>query len=152
MKKKATSHNIKKKQKYQCPCISFLLSILKNKKMVHRSKITETGKNKPDIVKKRNDKSLVLKTNKKSQIIRIPKIGCEIPFLVKLFTDLSNSGTVRMDESEIMIAVNITSKAKKDLDEGKKWGGNIEIAENLQLRLYKTGLVLYHKKLRTTAP
>lgn len=150
MTKKSTSPKIKKlKQKYQCPCISFFLSVLKNKKPV-RSKSIERGTKKSEIVNKSSGKSSVLKINRKSQIIRIPKIGCEIPFLVKLFTDLSNTEGVHMDEREIMNAVNITSRAKKDLDEGKKWTGNIEIAENLQIRLYKTGLILYHKKIRAT--
>lgn len=153
MKKKSTSSKIKKlNQKYQCPCISFFLSMLKNKKRVQRSKTTERGASKPDIVNQSNVKSPVLKMNRKSHVFRIPKIGCDIPFLVKLFTDLSITGSLGMDDRTIMNAVNITSKAKKELDEGKKWNGNIEIAENLQLRLYKTGLILYHKKIRSTEP
>ena len=146
MNKKATSSKNKNmKQKYQCPCISFFLSLLQNKKQLQSSRISEKVTRNPESVKKAS-KSTVLKSNRKSRIVRIPKIGCDIPFLVALFTNLSNNGTVKMDERDIMKLVNITAKVKKDLDEGKKWNGNIEIAENLQLRLYKTGLILYLKK------
>lgn len=147
MKKKSTlAKNKKIKQNNHCPCISFLLALLKINNKAQRTRNSAKGTRKSEIVKKFDDKTSVVKSNRKPHIIRIPKIGCEVPFLVTLFTNLSNTGVVHMDEREIMKAVNITAKAKKDLDEGKKWNGNIEIAENLKLKLYKTGLVLYHKK------
>lgn len=84
------------------------------------------------------------KIKRKIQITRIPKVGSGLPFLVTFFNNFAKSG--QMDETEITRAVNITDKAKKDLDEGKQWNGPIEIAENLKLKLYKSGLVLCHKK------
>ena len=145
-KKPTYPKNEKIKQKYQYPCIRFLLSILKNKNQVQCNKSREEKTYKPEVIKKSIGKVSNLKSIRKSHIIRIPKIGCVIPFLVTLFTNLSNTGAVQMDERGIMNAVNITAKAKKDLDEGKQWNGNIEIAENLKLKLYKSGLIIYHKK------
>jgi hypothetical protein len=146
LKKKLSSTKTKNiKQKHQCPCISSFLSILKDKMKVQRFKISEKETHNPEIVQKSSGKSSVLKVDRESHIIRIPKIGCDIPYLVTLFTNLSNTGAVRMGERGIMNAVNIAAKAKKDLDEGKQWNGNIEIAENLKLKLYKSGLVLYQK-------
>lgn len=144
MNKKSSPKNIKRE--YQWPCILFCLSIAKDKTQAQRSKTREKETHNTETAKKSNGKSTVLKINKKSHIIRIPKIGCDIPFLVTLFTNLSNTGSVTMDERGIMDAVNIVTKAKKDLDEGMKWNDNIEIAENLKLKLYKSGLGLYHKK------
>lgn len=85
------------------------------------------------------------KTLKKSRTIRLPRIGCTIPFLITLFNGLCNSGAVCMDEGQMMQAVNIVAKAKKDFDEGLKWNGAIEISENFKLKLYKSGLVLCYK-------
>lgn len=50
-----------------------------------------------------------------------------------------------MDENEMMKAVNITAKAKRDLDEGLQWPGSVELYDNLKLRLYKSGLVLHYR-------
>jgi len=85
---------------------------------------------------------------KTHNIIRIPKHGYKAPFLITLYTSLSKNGLISQDNAEIIKAVNITLKAKNDLEEGKQWNGHIEIAENLKLKLYKTGLVLYHKNKR----
>ena len=144
MDKKSAPQNIRRK--YQCPCILFYLSITKDKTQEQFSKTSEKETHNTETAKKSSGKSTVLKINKKSHITRIPKIGCDIPFLVTLFTSLSNTGSVTMDERGIMNAVNIVARAKKDLDEGKKWNGTIEINENLKLKLYKSGLGLYHKK------
>lgn len=146
LNKKTTSHkNGKAKQKYQCSCIRFFISTLKNMEQVQRNETCEGETQTPAVIKIPSAKTSKLKSIGKSQIIHIPKIGCDIPFLVTLFTNLSDTGAVRMDDREIMNAVNITAKAKKDVDEGKQWNGNIEIAENLKLKLYKSGLILYHK-------
>ena len=120
--------------------------ITKDKTQEQFSKTSEKETHNTETAKKSSGKSTVLKINKKSHITRIPKIGCDIPFLVTLFTSLSNTEPVTMDERGIMSAVNIVTRAKRDLDEGKKWNGTIEINENLKLKLYKSGLGLYHKK------
>lgn len=88
---------------------------------------------------------LASKSIRKTKTIRLPKM-CTTECLVTLFTNLSDSGAERMDIKEIMNAVNIVISAKKDLDQGKQWNGNIEIAKNSELKLYKSGLVLVHKK------
>ena len=64
-----------------------------------------------------------------------------------MYTGLSEAGELPGGTVGITDAVNITSKAKKDLDEGKKWDGDIEIAENLKLKLYKKGLKLITRKM-----
>lgn len=82
---------------------------------------------------------------KKSRIIRLPKIGCITSNLMSIFNDLSNTGAVLLDTSEIMRAVNIVLKVQKDMDEGIPWNEKIEIVKNLYLKLYKSGLVLHLK-------
>jgi len=51
-----------------------------------------------------------------------------------------------MHEVEMIKAVNATVKAKRDLDEGLKWNGDINLSDNIKLKLYKSGLVLHYKK------
>jgi len=86
------------------------------------------------------------KKTRKSRVIRLPKARCTIPFLTALFFDLSNKGIAYMKAGDVAKAANIVLNAKADLNEGKAWNGKIKIAENLYLKLYKTGLVLYHKQ------
>lgn len=80
------------------------------------------------------------------RITPIPKNMSEIQFLTALYNGLSESGVLPGGAAGIMRAVNTTSKAKQDLDDSKQWNGDIQIAENLKLKLYKTGLVLHTKK------
>lgn len=79
------------------------------------------------------------------RITPIPKNISEIQFLTALYNGLSESGVLPGGADGIMRAVNTTALAKKHLDEGKQWNGDIQIAENLKLKLYKTGLVLHTK-------
>lgn len=135
--------NKKKRNKAECPCIRFILSILKSKK---QSTCLSTESNKSVLADKRIESESFLKKTKKTRVIRLPRIGCTIPFLMTLFNDLSKEGTMNMEASDISRAVNIILKAKMDLDGGSPWNGKIQIAENLHLKLYKSGLVLHHKK------
>lgn len=80
------------------------------------------------------------------KFISIPKNGCNIPFLVKIFSELANSGILSSDVGDTMRAVNITSKAIKDFDEGLQWNKDVFIAEDLKLKLYKAGLKLLYLK------
>lgn len=151
LNKKKTVGTIKnlKLKKYQCNCqrIWLLLSSSKNK---NKNQIQCNSSAKETTVSEILDKTAgevsVSKKIRKAHITRIPKIGCTIPYLITLFNNLSSSGIIPMDERQIMSAVNVTAKTKKDLDEGIKWKGNIQITDNLKLKLYKTGLILYHKK------
>lgn len=137
-KKKSTSaSNEKIQQKYQCLCSWFYLSHLKNKSKRKLGEVIGDDKTVPVVP--------VSKITRKTIITRIPKM-CTSAFLMTVFTNLSDSGAQRMDEREIMNAVNIVSSAKKDLDQGKPWNGNVEIVKNLKLKLYKSGLVLCQKK------
>lgn len=159
-KKKSTpTKNESMIQKYPCPCIGFFLLNLKNRQQIKRSKISKNETLKPEeTLKSRHEASQteeILESShdaakskciRKAHIIRLPKKRCHVPLLIKLFTNLSDIGAIHMDEREIMNAVNTTVQVKKDLDAGKPWNGNIEIAENLKLKLYKSGLILYNKK------
>lgn len=109
------------------------------------SKTSAAATNNTDAAENETESQVSLKTMNKSRIIRLPKIGCIIPFLMTLFNDLTSNGAVRMDANETARAVDIISKVKMELDGGKAWKGRIKIAENLHLKLYKTGLVLHHK-------
>lgn len=155
---KTKSTAMKKKlriKKYRCSCQcvwSFLTSSKIRNQTQHNGREEPSEKEpsekepgKAESFDKADVNTSFLK-KKKTHITRLPRIGCEIPFLVTLFTNLSESGAVYMNEREIMNAVNVTAKVKKDLDEGKQWTGNIEITENLKLKLHKAGLVLCYKK------
>lgn len=146
--KSKISNNKKEKAKLECPCIKrFILSILKKKKISGEASTTsEAATHKTDGAENKTVSEASLKNVKKSRIIRLPKNKCIIPFLMTLFYDLSIKGAVRMDVNETARAVDIISKVKMELDGGKAWKGKIKIAENLHLKLYKTGLVLHHKQ------
>lgn len=144
--KSAQPKNEKLKEKYLCSCIWFFLLNLKNSQTNKDTKLCAKETLQPEKTLESGQEATKSKCIRKSHIIRIPKIGCDVPFLVTMFTNLSNIGAVRMDERAIMNAVNVITKVKKDLDEGNPWNGNIEIAENLILKLYKSGLILYNKK------
>lgn len=136
-----------KLKKYQCNCqrIWLLISSSKNKNQIQcNSSAKETTGS--EILDKTAAGVSVSKKIRKAHITRLPKIGCTIPYLITLFNNLSSSGIIPMDERQIMNAVNVTAKTKKDLDEGIKWKGSIQISDNLKLKLYKTGLILYHKR------
>lgn len=136
-----------KLKKYQCNCqrIWLLISSSKNKNQIQcNSSAKETTMS--EILAKTAAGVSVSKKIRKAHITRLPKIGCTIPYLITLFNNLSSSGIIPMDERQIMNAVNVTAKTKKDLDEGIKWKGSIQISDNLKLKLYKTGLILYHKR------
>lgn len=75
----------------------------------------------------------------------IPKKGDAITSLVPIFTALSISGVLRDGSDGILKAIKITLDVKKDLEDGKEWSGDIEISENLVLRLNKSRLILYLK-------
>ena len=134
-------NNMKKRTKLECPCIRFILSILKHKKQTKRVPTESTM-----VSQKTNneDKNPVPEptpnVTKKPRIIRLPKTKCIVPIL----NNLSNSGVVRMDACEIARAVDIISNVKMNLDGG--WNGKVQLAENLHLKLYKSGLVLYVKQ------
>lgn len=91
-----------------------------------------------------NEKSAIRKL-RNSRLVRLPRIGCTIPFLTKLINKLCNSGVTSMDEGQMTQAINIIAKAKKDLDDGGIWNRNIDICENIKLKLYSSGLVLHYK-------
>jgi len=131
------------KTKFECPCFRFFLSKLQKS---HKCKITTTllKRQKPET--ENGDASVTRKSKRKSKIIRIPKIGSSIPYFIALFTYLKNTGALQMDEVEMMKAVNATVKAKRDLDEGLKWNGDISLSDNIKLKLHKSGLVLHYKK------
>lgn len=146
--KKKSLKNKKTRDKKEYQCIWIFISSLPEKEDHNRASITDdentspkTGNNAETFSAKSTTKRL-----QESRIIRLPKNECSIPFLVTLFNDLCNSGAVCMDEGEMTPAVNIIAKAKKDWDEGIQWKGNIEISENITLKLYKSGLVLHYKK------
>jgi hypothetical protein len=142
-KSTATKKKLKIK-KYQCNC-QCVWMFLSNSKIRNQIRPNSSGEaSKKTRTSSSFDKTEVLK--KKTHITLIPKIGCTIPYLKTLFTSLSSSKVVLMDENQIMNAVNVAAKAKADLDEGNKWKGTVEIAENLKLKLYKKGLVLCYKK------
>lgn len=83
---------------------------------------------------------------KNPRITPIPSTANQNHFLTSLYIGLSLSGVLPGGEAGIMNAVNITLRARKDLDDGKQWNGDIQIAENVKLKLYKSGLVLYTKR------
>lgn len=171
LKEKSTfSSNKMKTSGLACPCIRFILSILKNEiqsKIISTKTDTKTQKKvnaveNPELVKIISTKSdtntpkkvnAVVKTElvsplpktQKTRIIRIPKNGCITSFLTRWFNALSNTESLRMNKVEIAEAINVISSVKNDLDGGRAWSGSIKIAENLHLKLYKTGLVLHHK-------
>lgn len=142
------SKNKKQEIKLVCPCIRrLILSTLKKKKISTVASTTSDATiNKTAAAENKTESETSLKTKKKSRIIRLPKKGCIIPFLMTLFNDLSSKSAVSMDANDTARAVDIISKVKMELDGGKAWKGKIKIAENLQLKLYKTGLVLHHKQ------
>lgn len=188
-KKSVCSTNKDLKHKYQlaCPCVSFFISKIKNKKQraliakpmkEQRSSIAELNKKetlklvKAQTIKKSKDKiknkkqrtsmaklkreqrssiaeldkketlklikaetiknskdiASVTKRTKRSHVTRIPENGFGTPSLTSLFDDLSNSGKLQLDDDELLKAVQTTALAKKDLDEGKQWNGDIELA------------------------
>lgn len=137
-------------KRHVCACLCALVTNVLNRQQKPISGKTMEKENK--VKNPKNDEKLsetsleTKKSTKKVDIIRIPKNGCTVPFLITLFTNLTTAGVILQNNTEIMRAVNITLAAKDDLEEGKQWNGHIEIAENLKLKLYKTGLVLWHKK------
>ena len=169
LKKQSPSSKNKKKKvtknECPCPCIHYILTKLikkqpsisiSNKSAAEPSEATDV-----DI----SDESTTLKSQKfaainttrieatrtpikvkRSRVIRIPQVGCTIPFVMKFFNNLSKEGTVPMETNEVSRMVNIISKVKKDLDEGKTWNGNVQLTKDLYLKLYKSGLVLHHKQ------
>jgi hypothetical protein len=146
--KSKISKNNKQNTRLECPCIMrLILSFLKKKKISNEASATsDATTNKTVGAENTTESKAPLKTMKKSRIIRLPKNGCIIPFLMNLFNDLTTKSVVRMDASDTARAVTIISKMKMELDSGTAWKGKIEIAENLHLKLYKTGLVLHHKQ------
>lgn len=142
------SKKINEKTKFECPCIRrMILSILKKRQIsTGASTTSDTDTNKTASAENKTESEASLKPKKKSRIIRLPKNGSIIPFLVTLFNDLTAKNAVNMDINDTARAVNIISKVKMELDAGKSWKGTIKIAENLYLKLYKTGLVLHHKQ------
>ena len=146
--------NKKKVTKCECPCIHFILSILKNNKQrttISDERAAPTVSNESPTsseatgVPETEQKNTICKA-KSSRVIRLPTFGCTVPFLMALFNDLTKDGTMYMESGEISRAVNIILKAKVDLDNGKAWNGKVQVAENLYLMLNKSGLVLHHKK------
>ena len=146
--KSKISKNKKQKTKLECPCIRrLILSILKKKNIsTEASATSDAATNKTTGAENKTESEISDKTKKKSRIIRLPKKGCIVPFLMTLFNNLSSKNAVRMDANDTAKAVDIISKVKMELDGGKAWKGKIKIAENLHLKLYKTGLVLHHKQ------
>lgn len=141
------SQKLKAKSK-MCPCIRrIILAILKKKKIsTEASTASDDATNKTAGAENKTESEYSFQTKKKSRLIRIQKNGNIIPFLTTLFNDLSSKSAVNMDANETARAVDIISKVKTELDVGKAWKGTIKIAENLYLKLYKTGLVLHHKQ------
>lgn len=129
-----------------CPCIKRIILVIlkKNKLSTVASTTSDAATNK--IAENKMESEASFKTKKKSRIIRLPKKGCINPLLMTLFNDLTSKSAVNMDASETARAVDIISNVKMELDVGKAWKGPIKIAENLYLKLYKTGLVLHHKQ------
>ena len=56
---------------------------------------------------------------RKSRIIRLPRTGCTIPFLMASLNNISSSAAC-LDKGQLVNAVNVILKAKKDLAEGLK--------------------------------
>ena len=153
---------LKKGSKCECPCIHFIFSILQNNKQrstifdestavvskeaatASNEDVTETSKETAD-VPETPQKNAIFKP-KNSRVFHLPRFGCTVPFLMGLFNDLTKDGTMYMEAAEISRAVNIILKVKMDLDDGKPWNGKVEVAENLYLKLNKSGLALQHKK------
>lgn len=143
--KSEASQNLKNKKtrsNLDCPCMKFFLSkwctkvFTKSDNVKYNTVNTDTTKS-SNLYKPKNTRN--------SRIIRLPKIRCSIPYLTALLNDLSNTKAVRMDADEITNAANSIFEVKADVDSGKVWNGKIQIAENLHLKLYKSGLVLHHK-------
>lgn len=127
----------------------FLSNLLKMEELT--SGKTRTMEDEEDLSCKseNNEETLSVMTEpkkmRKTRVFRLPRIGCTIPFLIKLFNNLRNSGAVSFDDGQMTQTINIVEKAKKDFDEGVKWNGNIDICENIKLKLYSSGLVLHYK-------
>lgn len=106
---------------------------------------------KPDTIEKAIEIALmetekdILPNTEVHSIIPILKNASEIQSLVPLFNTLSTAGLLPGGAEGIMNAVSTTSKAKKDLHESKQWNGDIELCENLILKLHKPHLALYTK-------
>lgn len=151
MKKSIRKRNSKSSCHFIGSGILFLLPILMdenhlqytNKKKVNKKLSRNPGKYEAS-KKTLATQSVASKT--KIHIKRIPKIGCTIPSLIELLTNISNSGAVPMDQRQLMDAVNKVDKLKRGIDEGVKWNGTVELSENLKIKLYKSGLVLWYKK------
>lgn len=82
---------------------------------------------------------------KVKRIIPIPKKGSEISSLLPLFGGLSAIGVVPRDADGITKAIMITSKARQELMEGLQVTNDIDLFDNLILKLNKSGLVLQTK-------
>jgi len=147
LKKKKSSQNKKTKKADKWQCIWCFLS--NHQKYQNRNNSTpndpETTSPTAENIEETLEVVSPTKIRQRARIIRIPKIGCIVPYLTRLFDDLCNSGVVCMDGVQMVQAINIIVKAKKDFDEGIQWNGNIEIYDNIKMKLYKSGLVLYIK-------
>lgn len=145
--KKKSLKNKRTKKIIECQCIRNFLSNRQKHENQNYTTIKKAENTSPKTEKTVETLAVVTPPKKlqKSRIIRLPKIGCTIPFLMSLFNGLCNSGAVCLDEGQMGQAVNIIAKAKQDIDEGMQWNGNIQICENIKLKLYKSGLVLFHK-------
>jgi hypothetical protein len=78
-------------------------------------------------------------------VIPIPKKGTEISTLVPMFVGLVATGMLQGNADVIMNAVNNTSNAVKELAVDRRATIDVEISENINLRLYKSDLALYTK-------
>lgn len=88
-----------------------------------------------------------LQTYTNSQhIFKLPKKGDEISSFVPVFAALSVMRLLPGGIDTIKKAVVTTSNARNQLLNGESWSGDIEISDNIILKLYKSGLVLYFKK------
>lgn len=92
----------------------------------------------------------VVKSRKKQvqipRIIKVPKIGGVLPFLIPLFAGLSALGALSGGAAGIARAVSKAGEAKNELEEAKRHNKTLEaiaLGKGLYLKPYKTGTGLY---------
>lgn len=92
----------------------------------------------------------VVKSRKKQvqipRIIKVPKIGGVLPFLIPLFAGLSALGALSGGAAGIARAVSKAGEAKNELEEAKRHNKTLEaiaLGKGLYLKPYKTGMGLH---------
>lgn len=94
----------------------------------------------------KNTVKLRKKQVKIPRIIKVPKIGGVLPFLIPLFAGLSALGALSGGAAGIARAVSKAGEAKNELSEAKRHNKTLEaiaLGKGLYLKPYKTGMGLH---------